>query len=210
MAISDVQKPTEYYRLCGDRRYFRIIVPYSKVLLHFYSDRYTEAQLGFRLTYRIIKTTNTTTIRPITTTTTTTFLTGVTTVNPFVTTTTTASSVFTTQSSQTACGVPFYSPNDASIRIIGGQESVPHSFPWQVYITDDSFICGASLINNNWIVTAAHCVDGLIPTTLKVYLGMHDRVNKDPSTVFRTISRIIIVCTFFYGQNFNFPYFIES
>ncbi len=45
-------------------------------------------------------------------------------------------------------------------RIIGGVESVPHSFPWQVLITDGFIMCGAALINNNWLVTAAHCVQG--------------------------------------------------
>ena len=46
------------------------------------------------------------------------------------------------------------------IRIVGGIESTPNSWPWQAFLTDDRFMCSASLINNYWLVTAAHCVDG--------------------------------------------------
>ena len=30
---------------------------------------------------------------------------------------------------------------------------------WQVLITDGKVMCGASLISNSWIVTAAHCTE---------------------------------------------------
>ena len=43
------------------------------------------------------------------------------------------------------------------LRIIGGRESEPNSWPWQVYITDGRYACGASLISKQWLVTAAHC-----------------------------------------------------
>lgn len=38
-------------------------------------------------------------------------------------------------------------------RIVGGHESIPHSFPWQLYITDKKYLCGAALISNEWIVS---------------------------------------------------------
>lgn len=56
-----------------------------------------------------------------------------------------------------ACGNPTVMPIE-QIRIVGGFEAIPHSWPWQVYITDDTFVCGASIIDNRWLITAAHCV----------------------------------------------------
>jgi len=47
-------------------------------------------------------------------------------------------------------------------RIVGGNEAVPGSYPWQVGITRAGWTspyCGGSIISNIWILTAAHCVD---------------------------------------------------
>lgn len=35
-------------------------------------------------------------------------------------------------------------------KIIGGQIANPNSWPWQVYLTDQSVKCGGSLIANQW------------------------------------------------------------
>ncbi|XP_040182752.1 anionic trypsin-2-like [Rana temporaria] len=57
-------------------------------------------------------------------------------------------------------------------RIIGGEECVPHSQPWQVALYYfDRFICGGILINENWILTAAHCK----LSNIQICLGDHNR-----------------------------------
>lgn len=47
-------------------------------------------------------------------------------------------------------------------RIVGGQEASLGQFPYQVvvYVIDsdgNAFICGGSIIDRNWILTAGHC-----------------------------------------------------
>ena len=50
--------------------------------------------------------------------------------------------------------------------IVGGESAVPNSWPWAVAIfqrssrdpTKRQFICGGSIINRRFIMTAAHCV----------------------------------------------------
>ncbi|OTF69765.1 Group 3 mite allergen-like protein (serine protease) [Euroglyphus maynei] len=71
-------------------------------------------------------------------------------------------------------------------RIIGGQDALIEEFPWHgslqklrllfpLPIPDWHHICGASIINEHYLLTAAHCVDGLInswwPGQLRVVLG---------------------------------------
>ncbi|XP_065211110.1 uncharacterized protein LOC135839142 [Planococcus citri] len=47
----------------------------------------------------------------------------------------------------------------AERRIVGGVEAGINEFPWQVAIAlDDMFFCGGALINENFVLTAAHCV----------------------------------------------------
>ncbi|CAI5646315.1 chymotrypsinogen A-like [Oreochromis aureus] len=73
------------------------------------------------------------------------------------------------------CGVPAIRPVITGYaRIVNGEEAVPHSWPWQVSLQDYTgfHFCGGSLINENWVVTAAHCT---IRTSDRVILGEHDR-----------------------------------
>ena len=59
------------------------------------------------------------------------------------------------------CGQQKHSDND---RIVGGETAKRNEFPWQVAIvkrgTRQPF-CGASLINSHYILTAAHCMNGI-------------------------------------------------
>ena len=47
------------------------------------------------------------------------------------------------------CGASFIMP---TLRIIGGKPAKPHSWPWQVYLTDGQYSCGASLLNKKVIL----------------------------------------------------------
>jgi hypothetical protein len=45
-------------------------------------------------------------------------------------------------------------------RVVGGKPSQPTAWPWVVSIYKNGvFHCGGVLINDIWILTAAHCVD---------------------------------------------------
>ncbi|KAM6967407.1 trypsin-2-like [Aplochiton taeniatus] len=56
-------------------------------------------------------------------------------------------------------------------RIVGGYECQPHSQPHQVSLNIGYHFCGGSLINDRWIVSAAHC--WMNPFSQVVILGDH-------------------------------------
>ncbi|MBL4909712.1 MAG: serine protease [Alteromonadaceae bacterium] len=62
-------------------------------------------------------------------------------------------------------------------RIVGGTEVTPHSLPYQVSIqsTSGSHFCGGSIIADNLILTAAHCMDGVDGNkpNMQVRVGAH-------------------------------------
>ncbi|XP_068716593.1 transmembrane protease serine 9-like isoform X3 [Montipora foliosa] len=62
-------------------------------------------------------------------------------------------------------------------RIVGGEEARAHSWPWQLSLRiGSSHICGASLLNQNWALTAAHCVySSSNPSRYTLLLGAHNR-----------------------------------
>ena len=46
-------------------------------------------------------------------------------------------------------------------RIINGEQAAEGQFPWQVGLNvNDFWFCGGSIISEEWILTAGHCVDG--------------------------------------------------
>lgn len=81
---------------------------------------------------------------------------------------------------QTAVDQPTVQRQGTSPDILGGHETQPGAYPWQVALvhSDDSnvyegFFCGGTLIDPQWVMTAAHCVAHQDPTVQDVVVGRH-------------------------------------
>uniref|UniRef100_A0A8C1M030 trypsin n=1 Tax=Cyprinus carpio TaxID=7962 RepID=A0A8C1M030_CYPCA len=87
------------------------------------------------------------------------------------------------------------------LKIIGGYDCPPNSQPWQVYLTfNGEPWCGGSLINERWVVSAAHCK---IPASnLTVHLGEHN-VNVEEGTEQRIGAEKVIPHPDYNDQPFN-------
>uniref|UniRef100_A0A8C4UIP1 matriptase n=1 Tax=Falco tinnunculus TaxID=100819 RepID=A0A8C4UIP1_FALTI len=95
------------------------------------------------------------------------------------------------------CGIRSYIRKS---RIVGGQNSDVGEWPWQVslHVKGQGHICGASLISESWLVSAAHCflqLQGIRysePSLWTAYLGLTDQGNRNGANVqTRKIKRII-------------------
>ena len=58
-------------------------------------------------------------------------------------------------------------------RIVGGVDASISDYPWQVALTSPSGygFCGGSIINDSWVLTAAHCVSGESSSSLYIRAG---------------------------------------
>ncbi|NXH86981.1 ENTK Enteropeptidase, partial [Edolisoma coerulescens] len=95
----------------------------------------------------------------------------------------------------TTCGKHLVTQNNQT-RIVGGSDARREAWPWIVSLHFNfQPVCGASLVSDEWLVTAAHCVYGrqLKPSRWRAVLGLYDQSDlAQPSTVVRNIDRIIM------------------
>ncbi|KAM8962429.1 serine protease 27-like [Pelodytes ibericus] len=89
------------------------------------------------------------------------------------------------------CGKPV-----TSDRIVGGQDAFYGEWPWQVSLRKNGYhICGGSIVNNEWVVCAAHCfIQPYLPSDYTVNLGAYQL--SVPTGVMAKVSAIYIHPTY--------------
>lgn len=73
---------------------------------------------------------------------------------------------------------------NADVEIVGGGDADPNEYPYQVLVRAGGFLCGGTLIRDEWVLTAAHCITYSNGTPISandtyVTLGEHDRTTPD-------------------------------
>nr|XP_049600316.1 transmembrane protease serine 9 isoform X2 [Syngnathus scovelli] len=92
---------------------------------------------------------------------------------------------FSTPNSANTCGLA-----PLNSRIVGGQVAVEGAWPWQVTLQDlRGHVCGGSLINSQWVLTAAHCFRSSNP--VMAIMGRQRLQGSNPNEEIRSISQII-------------------
>ncbi|XP_063234608.1 trypsin beta-like [Bacillus rossius redtenbacheri] len=85
-------------------------------------------------------------------------------------------------------GKVFVEPAD---RIIAGSSAALGQFPWQaLLILGGSGLCGGSLISNQWVLTAAHCMVGI--NSYRITLGATSRTAAQAGSVTESARQAII------------------
>nr|XP_023665274.1 transmembrane protease serine 9-like isoform X1 [Paramormyrops kingsleyae] len=81
-------------------------------------------------------------------------------------------------------------------RIVGGENAPPGNWPWQANLLQTfqtyQIMCGGSLINSKWVLSAAHCFSSTDTANWNVYLGRQQLYGTNPNQQVKTLSRIII------------------
>ncbi|XP_061765406.1 serine protease 27-like [Nerophis ophidion] len=78
-------------------------------------------------------------------------------------------------------------------RIVGGEDAEEGSWPWQASVQFfGSHFCGGSLINKEWVMSAAHCFFSNDPSGLSVSLGRLNLQGINPNEVSRIVDTVIL------------------
>ncbi|XP_017005930.3 trypsin-1 [Drosophila takahashii] len=77
-------------------------------------------------------------------------------------------------------------------RIVGGQETEVHQYPWvAMLLYGGRFYCAASLLNDQFLLTASHCVYGFRKERISVRLLEHDRKMSHMQKIDRKVAEVI-------------------
>merc|ERR1712071_318256 len=109
--------------------------------------------------------------------------TAATTTTPAPATTAAPGPVVTAAPGTCQCGVKGGAANG---RIVGGQETEEHEYPWQVGLVQKngrSPYCGGTLISSTHVLTAAHCTANSAAENVFVILGEHNIADSDVNRV---------------------------
>ncbi|XP_069509536.1 transmembrane protease serine 12-like [Ambystoma mexicanum] len=84
-------------------------------------------------------------------------------------------------------------------RIVGGQDAMPGAWPWQVSLQYMSLYrgfrhtCGGTIINNNWVMSAAHCfLQRRDIPRWRAVAGLHNIIFPSKSTEIRRIEYVTV------------------
>nr|XP_020659399.1 acrosin-like [Pogona vitticeps] len=82
------------------------------------------------------------------------------------------------------------------LRLVGGTNALPGTWPWQVSIQlrtrwgDYMHMCGGALISSHWVVSAAHCL-GKPKERYKLVLGCNRVLRPGPDAQHRFVKRLV-------------------
>jgi len=81
-----------------------------------------------------------------------------------------------------------------SAYIVNGKDARVGEFPWQASLqVYKQHTCGASLVSDTWLVTAAHCIGNYGVGNYKVVMGAHDKdTKKQGSPATYAIKRFVV------------------
>ncbi|XP_005397603.1 PREDICTED: serine protease 40-like [Chinchilla lanigera] len=94
-----------------------------------------------------------------------------------------------TQPLSEVCGRPAYRG-----KIFGGNKANPERWPWQAsLLLHGRHICGASLIDRNWVISAAHCFQrSHSPSDYRVLLGYNKLSSPTNFSLQMTVYKLIV------------------